>query len=226
VTFSLVAYDEATNSFGSVICSSSPAVAARCAHLADGAGAAHTQNITDPRLGPRLLGLMAAGRPAGQAVAAVVAEQEETAPYRQLLAVDAAGRTAVHSGPRALGTVGAHQAGGAAAAGNLLADAAVPRRMVEAWHAADGQPTETRLLAALRAAMAAGGEAGPVHSAGLSVVAGYGWRVTDLRTDWSADPAGDMETLLEVWLPQRADYIARALRPQDSPGYGVPGDNR
>jgi uncharacterized Ntn-hydrolase superfamily protein len=115
VTFSLVGYDEATESFGSIICSSSPAVAARCAHLADGAGAAHTQNITDPRLGPRLLELMAAGHPAGKAVEAVVLENPETADYRQLLA---------------------------------------------------------------------------------------------------------------VWLPQRADYIDRALRPQDSPGYGVPGDDR
>jgi uncharacterized Ntn-hydrolase superfamily protein len=100
-----------------------------------------------------------------------VRENPETADYRQLLAVDTAGRTAIHSGRRALGTVGGHQADGAAAAGNLLASAAVPRRMVEAWHDGGGQPTEARLLAALRAAMAAGGEAGPVHSAGLSVVA-------------------------------------------------------
>jgi uncharacterized Ntn-hydrolase superfamily protein len=226
MTFSLVAYDEAANSFGSVICSSSPAVAARCAHLADGAGAAHTQNITDPRLGPRILDLMAAGNPAGEAIDYVVAQHPETAGYRQLLAVDVAGRTAIHTGPHALGSVGEHQADGAAAAGNLLASAVIPRRMVEAWHRSAGQPTEARLLAALRAAMAAGGEAGPVHSAGLSVVAGHGWRVTDLRVDWSGDPLADLEALLAVWLPQRADYITRALRPQASPGYGVPGDDR
>jgi len=226
MTFSLVAYDEATHSFGSVICSSSPAVAARCAHLADGAGAVHTQNVTDPRLGPRILELMAAGRPAAQAVDWVVAQTGQTADYRQLLAVDVGGRTAIHSGRRALGTMGEHQAGGAAAAGNLLASAAVPGQMVEAWHRSAGQPSEARLLAAFRAAMAAGGEAGPVHSAGLSVIAGYGWRVTDLRVDWSDDPLADLEALLAVWLPQRADYITRALRPQAAPGYGVPGDER
>ena len=226
MTFSLAAYDEATNSFGSIICSSSPAVAARCVHLADGAGAAHTQNITDPRLGPRILDLMAAREPAGAAIDVVVAQSQETADYRQLLAVDAAGRTAIHSGRSALGTVGEYQEYGAAAAGNLLASGAIPRRMVEAWHGSAGQPTEARLLAAFRAAMAAGGEAGPVHSAGLSVVAGFGWRVTDLRADWSDDPLADLEALLAVWLPQRADYIARALHPQASPGYGVPGDDR
>ena len=226
MTFSLVAYDGATKSFGSVICSSSPAVAARCAHLADGAGAAHTQNITDPRLGPRVLDLMAAGKTAPDALGLVVAEHPDTAGYRQLLAVDAAGRTAIHSGRRALGTVGEHQADGAAAAGNLLASDAVPRRMVDAWHRGAGSPTEARLLAAFRAAVEAGGEAGPVRSAGLSVVAGYGWRVTDLRADWSADPLADLAALLDVWLPQRADYIARALRPGEAPGYGVPGDDR
>jgi hypothetical protein len=55
---------------------------------------------------------------------------------------------------------------------------------------------------------------------------GYGWRVTDLRADWSADPLADLEALLARWLPQRGDYIARALRPQAAPGYGVPGDDR
>jgi uncharacterized Ntn-hydrolase superfamily protein len=119
----------------------------------------------------------------------------------QLIAVDAAGRTAIHSGPQTLGTVGEHQADGAAAAGNLLASGTIPRRMVEAWHGSAGQPAETRLLAGFRAAMATGGEAGPVHSAGLSVVAGYGWRVTDLRADWSDDPLADLEALLAVWLP-------------------------
>jgi uncharacterized Ntn-hydrolase superfamily protein len=226
MTFSLVGWDEATHSFGSVICSSSPAVAARCAHLADGAGAVHTQNVTDPRLGPRVLDLMASGHPAGQAVDRVVSQHPETAGYRQLLAVDTAGRTAIHSGRLALGTVGEDQAGGAAAAGNLLASEVVPRRMVEAWQGSAGQPAEARLLAAFQAAMAAGGEAGPVHSAGLSVVAGYGWRVTDLRVDWSDNPLADLEDLLAVWLPQRADYIARALRPQAAPSYGVPGDDR
>jgi uncharacterized Ntn-hydrolase superfamily protein len=139
---------------------------------------------------------MAAGKPAAEAVDEIVAQHPDTAAYRQLLAVDAAGRTAIHSGRRALGTVGEHQAGGAAAAGNLLASAAVPRQMVETWHRSAGQPAETRLLAAFRAAMTAGGEAGPVHSAGLSVVAGYGWRVTDLRVDWSDDPLADAEARL------------------------------
>ena len=222
MTFSLVARDPADGAFGAVICSSSPAVAARCVHLADGAGAVLSQNVTDPRLGPKLLGLLGAGAGAAEAMAQVVASEPFTE-FRQLIAVDTGGGAAIHSGPRALGVVGEYAAGGAAAAGNLLATAAVPRRLVEAWLAARG-PVETRLLAALGAAIAEGGEAGPVHSAGLSVINGSGWRVTDLRVDWSEDPLADLAALVDVWLPQRDDYISRALDPAAAPSYGVPGN--
>jgi uncharacterized Ntn-hydrolase superfamily protein len=207
-----------------VICSSSPAVGARCVHLRDGVGAVHSQNITDPRLGVRLLDLLQAGATAPEAVRQLVAH-EATAPYRQLVAVDVAGRTSIHSGPNALGTVGEHQVGGAAAAGNMLATPDVPRRLVEGWLGADG-PVEARLMAAFRAAMQEGGEAGPVRSAAITVVNGHGWRTTDLRVDWSDDPLAAMTRLVEVWLPQRDDYITRGEDPARSPGYGVPGDSR
>jgi uncharacterized Ntn-hydrolase superfamily protein len=74
--------------------------------------------------------------------------------------------------------------------------------------------------------MDAGGEAGPVHSAAITVVTGFGWRTTDLRVDWSTDPLSDMRELVATWLPQRDDYIERALDPANSPGYGVAGDDR
>jgi uncharacterized Ntn-hydrolase superfamily protein len=222
VTFSMVARDPASGAFGAVICSSSPAVAARCVHLADGAGAVLSQNVTDPRLGPKLTGLLGDGADAATAVAAVLASEPFTE-FRQLIALDRTGRAAIHTGRDALGVVGEYAVAGAAAAGNLLATPDVPRRLVEAWLAADG-PVETRLLTALAAAIAEGGEAGPVHSAGLSVINGSGWRVTDLRVDWSDDPLADLSALLDVWLPQRDAYITRALNPTAAPSYGVPGD--
>jgi uncharacterized Ntn-hydrolase superfamily protein len=222
VTFSLVARDSASGAFGAVICSSSPAVAARCVHLADGAGAVLSQNVTDPRLGPKLIGLLDGGADAATAVATVVASEPFTE-FRQLIVLDTEGRTAIHTGRDALGLVAEHAVHGAAAAGNLLATPDVPKRLVEAWLAAGGL-VETRLLAAFAAAMEEGGEAGPVHSAGLSVINGSGWRVTDLRVDWSDDPLADLTGLLDVWLPQRDAYITRALNPTAAPAYGVPGD--
>jgi uncharacterized Ntn-hydrolase superfamily protein len=223
VTFSMVGRDTASGAFGAVICSSSPAVAARCVHLADGAGAVLSQNVTDPRLGPKLIGLLAAGTDAATALATVVASEPFTE-YRQLIVLDTTGRAAIHSGRAALGVVAEYAVDGAAAAGNLLATPDVPRRLVETWLAAEG-PVETRLLAAFTAAIEEGGEAGPVHSAGLSVIDGSGWRVTDLRVDWSDDPLADLTALLRVWLPQRDDYITRALNPAAAPSYGVPGDD-
>src|SRR4051794_41844543 len=67
MTFSLVGYCERTGMVGTAVSSSSPAVAARCAHARAGVGAAASQNVTDPRLGPQLLDLIAAGLPAGEA---------------------------------------------------------------------------------------------------------------------------------------------------------------
>jgi len=222
VTFSIVARDE-SGALGSAICSSSPCVAARCVHLADGIGAVNSQNITDPRLGAALLARLRAGASASEALQAVV-DATEHIDYRQLLVVDDAGRTAVYSGSRALGVVGAATGAGAVAGGNLLASAAIPQLMIEAFAAASGD-LEARLLVAMTAAMAAGGEAGPVHSAGLSVVRDAGWRVTDLRVDWTeCDPVAELGRLLELWLPQRDDYVTRGLDPSRAPSYGVAGD--
>ena len=222
MTFSLVARD-ASGAFGAAICSSSPAVAARCVHLADGIGGVNSQNVTDPRLGPVLLDHLRDGRTAAEALDAVTGSTAHVE-FRQLLVVDAAGRAAAYSGPRALGVFGDSVGNGVAAGGNMLADAAIPDLMVEAFTAATGD-LEQRLLAAAQAAVAAGGEAGPVHSAGLSVVRDAGWRVTDLRVDWTdGDPVDELARLLDVWLPQRDDYVTRGLDPSTAPSYGVPGD--
>ena len=224
MTFSLILRDPDTGEFGSIISSSSPAVAARCVNLADGIGGAHSQNVTDPRLGPKLLDELRAGRTAQQAVDAVVAGADPaTIDYRQLLVLDSAGRSAVFSGGRALGTFGDALRENAVAGGNMLASLDVLDVLVDTALSASGR-IEERLFAAFRAALAAGGEEGPVHSAGLAVVGDAGWRITDLRVDWSDDPAGDLGRALDVWLPQRDDYVSRGLDPSAAPSYGVPGD--
>lgn len=222
MTFSIVARD-ASGAIGSAVCSSSPAVAARCLHLADGIGGVNTQNVTDPRLGARILDLLRAGQSAPDALSTVV-ENSPDIDVRQILVIDDHGLVAVYSGPRALGVFGDAIGEGAAAGGNMLAAPGIPRAMIDAFEETVGE-LEWRLMAALRAAITLGGEAGPVHSAGLAVVRGLGWRVSDLRVDWSdADPVADLDVLLSRWMPQRDDYIMRAVRPAMAPAYGVPGD--
>jgi uncharacterized Ntn-hydrolase superfamily protein len=223
MTVSLAARDPATGAFGMVICSSSPAVASRCLHLRPVVGAAASQNVTNPALGPRLLDLLETGATAAEAIARVVAE-EPFPENRQLTVVDAVGRVAHFSGARALGTHAVATADQAVAAGNMLASAHVTQAMIDAYQASAAAAFEERLLAGLTGGLAAGGEEGPVRSAGLAVVEDVAWRVTDLRVDDADDPAAELSRLLALWLPQKRDYLARALDPRAAPSYGVPGD--
>ena len=223
MTFSLVGRDAATGMLGMVVSSSSPAVAARCAHVRAGVGAAGSQNVTDPRLGQLMLDLMAAGRTASEAIAEVTAGRPHVG-FRQLTAVDAAGGTASFSGEGTLGTHAAAERDGAVAAGNLLASVDVPAAMLEAFAGAKGEHLAERLVRALEAGLAAGGEEGPVRSAGLVVCDRVEWPVADLRVDWHDEPIGVLRALWEVWEPQMGDYVTRALDPSGAPSFGVPGD--
>jgi uncharacterized Ntn-hydrolase superfamily protein len=223
MTFSLVARCAETGMLGMAVSSSSPAVAARCAHTRAGVGAVASQNVTDPRLGPATLDLMAQGLPAPEAVARVRAETPFPE-YRQVMAIDSAGRLAIHSGPRALGIWSEATGRDVAAAGNLLADAAVPRAIVSAFEASAGHLGD-RLIAAMRAGLAAGGEAGPVRSAGLQIADRVAWPVVDLRCDWTeACPIEAVAAAWAVYKPQIEAYVQRALDPREAPSYGVPGD--
>lgn len=223
MTFSLVARCAQTGMFGMAISSSSPAVAARCAYASAGVGAAASQNVTDPRLGPLTLGLMGQGMSAPAALEEV-SRRSDFMEYRQLLAVDGAGRTAIHSGPKALGVWAEAQAPDVASGGNLLANEAVPQAIVDAFRAGEGHLGD-RLIAALREGLAAGGEAGPVRSAGLLLVDQVPWPVADLRCDWTEDcPIEAVAAAWAVYKPQLGAYLQRALNPSAAPSYGVPGD--
>ncbi|GAA2323886.1 DUF1028 domain-containing protein [Streptomyces cuspidosporus] len=223
MTFSLVARDG--ERFGIVASSSSPAVAARVAHLRPGVGAAASQNVTDPTLGTSLLERLADHGDAERALADVTgaARNAKTIAYRQLTVLGRSGAGFAYSGSRTLGKHASATADGAVAAGNMLSGEHIPGVLLDAYLAADGE-LEERLLTALKAAVAAGGEEGPVYSAGLAVVADVDWRVTDLRVDWAEDPVDRLGELLDVWLPQRDDYVRRGLDPASAPSYGVPGD--
>jgi uncharacterized Ntn-hydrolase superfamily protein len=222
VTFSLVARSPDARLFGMVIASSSPAVAARCAHARAGAGVVATQNITDPALGPAILTALAGGAAAEAALAQALGATPHGA-YRQVLVVGNTGPPALHSGAHALGTVGSALGVDSASAGNLLARSDVPAAMIAAFEGSSGD-FPGRLLEALRAGAAHGGEAGPVHSAGLLVVRDVSWPIIDLRIDWSdEDPVGALMILWRLYAPQVDDYVRRALDPAGAPSFGVPG---
>ncbi len=209
--------------FGLAISSSSPAVAARCSYARAGVGAVASQNITDPTLGPLALDLMENGMNAVEAVAEVT-RRGKFIEYRQVLVVDKTGQTAIHSGPNSLGIWTQAQGPDVASGGNLLANDGVPQAIVDGYLSASGHIGD-RLIAAMRAGLAAGGEAGPVHSAGMKIVDTVSWPVADLRCDWSDEcPIENIATAWDVYKPQLEAYVQRALDPREAPSYGVPGD--
>jgi uncharacterized Ntn-hydrolase superfamily protein len=223
VTLSIVARTADARMFGMAIASSSPAVAARCAHARAGVGVVATQNITDPSLGPRVLDALAQGASANTALEDVLASTRFAA-YRQLLVLGREGEPVVHSGAQALGIVASTLGRHAAAAGNLLARAEVTAAMIAAFEAASGH-LGARLLQALRAGAASGGEAGPIHSAGLLIVREVPWPIVDLRVDWTEDdPVAALSAIWDIYAPQIDDYVQRALDPAAAPSFGVAGE--
>lgn len=222
MTFSLIARCNKTGQFGGVVCSSSPAVAARCLQAKAGVGVATSQNITDPKLANILLDMTKYDLSPEESIAELV-KNTEFIEYRQLTLVNSDQKPAAFSGKYSLGVfsqcVGEHSVG----AGNLLVHQGIPQIMVTAFEQSDGCLAE-RLMIALNAGFEAGGEAGPVHSAGLLVVDKLDWPVINLRVDWSETPIEDLYQLWKVYEPQVEDYIIRAINPGHSPSYGVPGD--
>lgn len=223
MTFSIVGRCAETGQLGIAISSSSIAVGARCPWLRAGVGAVSSQNITLPALGPQILDGLADGLAPATALDQALSSNGY-GQYRQVAVVDAQGRTALFSGSHALGTHNAVAGDQCVAAGNLLASSAVIERMVEAFERSEGC-LAARLLTALQAGQAAGGEAGAVHSAALSVVGDLTWPIVDLRVDWADEnPIGELHKLWTAYEPQLQDYLIRALDPTQAPSYGVPGD--
>ncbi|QTT82787.1 DUF1028 domain-containing protein [Pseudomonas chlororaphis] len=223
MTFSIVGRCAETGQLGIAISSSSIAVGARCPWLRSGVGAVSSQNITLPALGPQVLDGLGEGLAPAQALDQALTRNGYSQ-YRQVAVVDAQGRTAVFSGNHALGINNAVAGEQCVAAGNLLASSTVIERMVEAFESSEGC-LAARLLSALQAGQDAGGEAGAVHSAALSVVGELVWPIVDLRVDWAeANPIGELQKLWNAYEPQLQDYLTRALNPTLAPSYGVPGD--
>ncbi|WP_313573785.1 DUF1028 domain-containing protein [Pseudescherichia sp.] len=223
MTLSIIGRCAQTGQIGIAISSSSIAVGARCPWLRSQVGAVSTQNITLPALGPRILDRLEQGDAVDTALKSGLGT-DDYAIYRQVTVLTAEGESAFYSGEKTLGVNNALSGENCVAAGNLLADPDVIIAMVNAFEQRSGDLAD-RLIAAMQAGMKAGGEAGPVHSAALSIVDAPVWPVVDLRVDWTdGDPIAELNQLWQAYKPQMQDYITRALDPRSAPGYGVPGD--
>jgi uncharacterized Ntn-hydrolase superfamily protein len=222
MTFSLAGRCARTGALGGIVCSSSIAVPSRCLW-----GSAHgvvlSQNVTDPRLGVLGVQLLAQGFGAAS-VLQQISGARPFGEWRQLAVLDGDGNGAAVTGTKGLGVTATIAGRDCIAAGNLLARDAVPAAMVTAFEAQPDDFLAQRLLAALEAGAAAGGEAGPVHSAGFCVFERDVWPIAELRVDWSDVPVADLRALWTRYEPQMKDYATRARNPVQAPSYGVPGN--
>ena len=223
MTFSLVARCKETGMLGTAVTSSSPAVAARCSYTRSNVGAVSTQNVTDPSLGKKSLDFLETGLTSIQVVEKIKSTNKHLE-YRQVLIIDSKGNTAIHSGNNSLGIWSEAIGDNVISAGNLLVNKEVTKVIVSAFEQNKGHLAD-RMLAGLKAGLDAGGEEGPIHSAGIKISHQVSWPIIDLRCDWTEDcPITKLFEMWKIYKPQVNDYLQRAIDPTDAPSYGVPGD--
>ena len=215
MTFSLIGRCARTGQFGAAATTSSLAVGARVHAVAARTGAVLTQHRTDPRLGPRGIALLRSGCTAEETVAALVASTPDHK-WRQLAAIDAAGRTAHFHGARVKPEQGAAHAKDVVAIGNILSSAKVPEAMAAAFAANPELPLAERLVRGLEAGEAAGGEHGDVRSASLLVFGDHDFALVDLRVDGDAAPIPRLRSLWEEYAPLVDAYVVRVLNPDEA----------
>lgn len=216
MTFSLVGMCGRTGMFGAAVTTSSIGVGSRCPYARAGIGAVLTQHRTDPRLGPRGLDLLEAGRSAQETVDALV-DGNPAIGWRQLAVVDRGGGTAFFHGDRIISIHNAAQGASVCAIGNIVRNDGVPRAMVDAFEAAPGEHLAERLVRGLEAGEAAGGELKQVKSASVLVVHEHSFPLVDLRVELDRNPLAELRFLWEVYRPQIDLYIRRAVDPGSIP---------
>jgi uncharacterized Ntn-hydrolase superfamily protein len=200
VTYSIVARDAVSGRFGVAIQTAWPIVGAGCPWVESGVGAVATQSYTQVAHGPDGLARLRGGEPAGDALQALLAADERR-DVRQVGIVDGAGRAAAWTGRRCVAAAGHATGDGVSVQANMMERATVWPAMLAAYLDARGELAD-RLLAALRAAEAEGGDIRGRQSAAL-IVSGTpddpAWRRSvDLRVDEHPAPLDELERLLRV----------------------------
>ncbi|MEA2268611.1 MAG: hypothetical protein QOC64_1221 [Solirubrobacteraceae bacterium] len=198
-TYSIVARDPQTGEVGVAVQSHWFSVGGVVSWARAGVGAVATQSLVEPAYGPRGLDLMAAGAGAQDALRRLVGDDPQ-ARYRQVAMVDATGQVAVHTGDGCIREAGHETGEQFGVQANMMSGPEVWPAMARAFRAAEG-PLARRLLAALHAAEAAGGDVRGRQSAAVLVAppTGEPWRRTvDLRVEDHAEPLAEMTRLLDL----------------------------
>jgi uncharacterized Ntn-hydrolase superfamily protein len=206
MTWSILARD-GQGRFGVAIASRFFAVGALCVHTRRGVGALATQALMNPLYGPAGLALLSAGRSAADVVSALVAA-DAGREQRQLHVLPASGPAAVHSGANCIAWCGHVLSEDFSVAGNMLAGAQVLEATAQAYRDAQGLPLAERLLAAMAAGDAAGGDKRGKQAAALRIHADEDHPQLDLRVDDHAEPIVELQRLYRVSLQRYQPFMA------------------
>lgn len=216
MTWSIVARDAAGN-FGVAVASKFFAVGALCIHTRRGVGALSTQALMNPLYGPACLDLLARGATAAEAVAAVVGPDAGRA-QRQLHVLGAAGAGAAHTGINCVDWCGHQVHDDFSVAGNMLVGEAVVAATAQAFVASSGLPLAERLLAAMAAGEAAGGDKRGRQSAALRIHADEDYPQLDMRVDDHVQPIVELQRLYQVSLQRFQPFVSCLAGRHDAAG--------
>ncbi|MBR1191528.1 DUF1028 domain-containing protein [Bradyrhizobium sp. AUGA SZCCT0160] len=207
MTWSIIARDPATGQFGIAVATKFFAVGARVPHIVAGIGGIATQALVNPYYGIDGVKLLREGRAPDDILKTLIAT-DDGRESRQLHIMDARGRIAAHTGRDCVDWRGHIQGDGFSIAGNMLAGAAVLDDTAKAYVANAGLPFPRRLIAAMHAGEAAGGDKRGKQSAALLIHGDEEWSELNLRVDDHTDPLRELERLEEVsrerWVHFRA----------------------
>jgi uncharacterized Ntn-hydrolase superfamily protein len=222
MTWSILAKDPESGLFGLAVASRFFAVGALCPHSGGPHGAAMSQALPNPELGARALMLLGHGHRA-QSVVEMLVGMDQGIDQRQLHVIDSGGATAAHTGARCVDWCGHLTEDGISVAGNMLAGPQVIAATLATYKANLGMPIVERLLTAMEAGEAAGGDKRGKQAAALRIQGPECYARLDLRADDHADPLAELRRLYAV---ARERFIPfSASLPNQARPYGIQDRN-
>lgn len=205
-TFSVAAHCAETGQMGVAVSTAVPAVGSICSFVFPRVGAIATQSWVNPYLGIDGLALLKSGLSSAETLAQLL-DNDDGRDVRQLAIIDAVGGVSQHSGSACTEWFGHRQGDGFAVQGNMLTGAEVIDAMAASMNQTANQPLRERLMAALEAGQAAGGDMRGKQSASLKVHADEEYPLLDLRVDAHADPVTELRRVYEIAKTQFLPFV-------------------
>ena len=207
MTWSIVARDKSTGQFGVAVATRFFAVGSLVPYVAARVGAVATQALVNPLFGTRGLALLRAGKSAAETVEILVAA-DAGRDHRQLHVMDAHGRIAAHTGAACIEWCGHRSGPGYSLAGNMLAGPQVLEETERAYVAAKAQPFAERLMTAMEAGEAAGGDKRGKQGAAILIHGTEDYPLLSLRVDDHAEPLKELRRLYAASLERFQAFMS------------------